>query len=89
MVYRCGNTAINVAISNTNGQWSAFIDALFTATSASCVTGLAVVDTGKGFTYFGQTVLILLIQIGGLGIMTITSLLSVGMGKRIDIKHRL
>ena len=84
-----GTLLLMLPISNTNGQWLPFIDALFTATSASCVTGLAVVDTGKGFTYFGQTVLILLIQIGGLGIMTITSLLSVGMGKRIDIKHRL
>ena len=50
-----------------------FIDALFTATSAVCVTGLAVVDTGKIFTLSGQTILIFLMQAGGLGIMTFTS----------------
>lgn len=52
------------------------IDALFTATSAVCVTGLAVVDTGTYFTTFGQTIIIVLIQIGGIGIMTFTSYFS-------------
>lgn len=51
-----------------------FIDALFTATSAVCVTGLAVLDTGKDFTYFGQTLILLLIQAGGLGILAFTNL---------------
>jgi len=50
-----------------------FIDALFTSTSAICVTGLAVLDTGKDFTQLGQTVIMVLIQIGGLGILTFTS----------------
>lgn len=50
-----------------------FIDALFTATSAVCVTGLAVVDTGQHFTLLGQSIILILIQIGGLGIMTIAS----------------
>lgn len=53
-----------------NGIPLSFLDALFTATSAQCVTGLIVVDTGTRFTLFGQTVVLLLIQIGGLGIMT-------------------
>lgn len=53
-----------------------FMNALFTATSAVCVTGLAVVDTGQYFTVFGQTIIIVLIQIGGLGIMTFTSYFS-------------
>jgi potassium uptake TrkH family protein len=53
-----------------------FIDALFTATSAVCVTGLAVVDTGQYFTVFGQSIILVLIQIGGLGIMTFTSYFS-------------
>ena len=53
-----------------------FIDALFTSTSAVCVTGLAVFDTGKQFTLFGQTILVVLIQLGGLGIMTFTSYFS-------------
>ena len=55
----------------TNGI--SFIDALFTATSAICVTGLAVLDTAKDFTHLGQVVILVLIQIGGLGILTFTS----------------
>ncbi|MGZ5243063.1 MAG: TrkH family potassium uptake protein [Bacteroidia bacterium] len=54
----------------------AYTDALFTSTSAVCVTGLIVVDTAKDFTYFGQIVIMLLIQIGGIGIMTFTSYFS-------------
>lgn len=84
-----GTLLLMLPISNVNGQWLSFIDALFTATSAACVTGLTVVDVGNDLTLFGQIVLILLIQIGGLGIMTITSLLSIGLGKRIGINHRL
>lgn len=84
-----GTFLLMLPISNTQGEWMPFIDALFTATSATCVTGLAVVDTGKYFTFFGETVLILLIQVGGLGIMTLTTLFSVGLGKRINIRHRL
>ncbi|MCB0688197.1 MAG: hypothetical protein KDC53_16785, partial [Saprospiraceae bacterium] len=53
-----------------------FLDALFTATSAVCVTGLIVVDTGTYFTPFGQTSIVILIQLGGLGIMTLTSYFS-------------
>lgn len=52
-----------------------FLDALFTATSASCVTGLVVVDTGTYFTPFGQAVVLLLIQVGGLGFMAVTTML--------------
>jgi len=65
------------------------IDAFFTATSAVCVTGLVVVDTGTYFTLFGQLVILLLIQIGGLGFMTIASIIAVVLGKRITLKERL
>jgi len=64
------------------------IDALFTATSAVCVTGLIVVDTGSYFTFFGQLVILILIQIGGLGIMTVTVMLFQLIGKRIFFHHR-
>ena len=57
-------------------------DALFTATSASCVTGLAVVDTGRDLSIFGQAVLLFLIQTGGLGIMTLSTLFLMAAGKR-------
>lgn len=64
------------------------VDALFTATSAVCVTGLIVKDTPMDFTLFGQMVILLLIQIGGLGYMTSTTLIFLMMGKRIGIKDR-
>jgi len=66
-----------------------FIDALFTATSATCVTGLIVVDTGSYFTAFGQTVILLLIQIGGLGVMTISVALFHLIGKSISFRQRM
>lgn len=71
------------------GQTLSFMDALFTATSAVCVTGLVVVDTGTAFSLFGQIVLIALIQIGGLGLMSITTLIALLMGKKIKLRERL
>lgn len=65
------------------------MDALFTATSAVCVTGLTVVNTGLVFTLFGKLVILSLIQIGGLGFMTIASILFMVVGKRISLKERL
>ncbi|MBS3808896.1 MAG: ATPase [Desulfobacterales bacterium] len=64
-------------------------DALFTATSATCVTGLVVVDTGSYFTVFGQCVILALIQAGGLGIITITSLFFYLWRRRISLKDRI
>ena len=61
------------------------IDALFTATSATCVTGLSVIDTGKALTTFGQIIVLILIQAGGLGIMTISTMFLIAMGKRPSI----
>ncbi len=63
-----------------------FLDALFTATSSVCVTGLVVVDTGTAYTLFGQTVILLLIQAGGLGIMTFAALLFQLLGRRLSLK---
>lgn len=65
------------------------VDAFFTATSAVCVTGLVVVDTATQFSLFGQMVIITLIQLGGLGIMTFATLLSVAIGKKINLRERL
>ncbi len=62
-----------------------FIDALFTSTSAMCVTGLIVVDTGSRFNLFGQWVILLLIQVGGLGIMTFSTFILLVIGKKIGI----
>lgn len=85
----CGAFLLMLPVSSQDGSSLSFIDALFTATSAVCVTGLIVVDTGTYFSLFGQTIIILLIQIGGFGIMTITTILSVLIGRRIQLRSRL
>lgn len=69
-----GSYALTFPNATTNGI--GYLDALFTSTSAVCVTGLSVVDTGTQFTLFGQIVILVLIQLGGLGIMTFTSYFS-------------
>lgn len=76
-------------IATNDGKGLPFLDALFTATSATCVTGLVVVDTGTTFTLFGQLVILVLIQVGGLGFMTFATLFSFLLGKRISLKERL
>lgn len=76
-------------ISHNNMHWYPFIDALFTSTSAVCVTGLIVADTAVQFSIFGQVVILILIQIGGLGVMTATTLLFLMMRKKITLKNRL
>jgi trk system potassium uptake protein TrkH len=70
--------------SQTEGEVG-FVDALFTSTSAVCVTGLVVVNTGTAYTLFGQTVIVALIQIGGLGIMTFAALAYLMLGRRLSL----
>jgi trk system potassium uptake protein TrkH len=84
-----GAFLLNLPIASRNGQSVGFINALFTATSSVCVTGLIVVDTGTHWTAFGQILIALLIQIGGLGIMTMSTLLALLIGRRITLKERL
>lgn len=72
-----------------NGQTLSVVDALFTATSAVCVTGLAVVDTGAFFSRTGHAVLLGLIQLGGLGIMTYTSLVLLLWRRKVSLSDRL
>jgi trk system potassium uptake protein TrkH len=83
-----GAVLLTLPISTHSGNIS-FLDALFTATSAVCVTGLVVVDTGTYFTRFGQTVILLLIQFGGLGIMTAATVFFILLGKKITLRERL
>ena len=66
-----------------------WIDTLFTSTSAMTVTGLAVVDTGTDYTMFGQLIILVLIQLGGLGIMSFAVLIFIMLGKKIGLKERL
>ena len=84
-----GALLLTLPITHTNGEWLSFIDALFTATSATCVVGLVVVDTGTYFNILGQLIIIFLIQIGGVGVMTLTTRIVLGMGKHIGLKERL
>lgn len=72
----------------TNGERLSFIDSLFMSTSATCVTGLTVIDVGKRFTIFGQAVIMFLMQIGGLGIMTFSTIFFTIMGKSISLKEK-
>ncbi len=82
-----GSIILWTPVSQTSGKVS-FVDALFTSTSAVCVTGLTVVDTATDYSRVGQTVIICLIQVGGLGIMTFTALAFVLLGKRLSLQSQ-
>lgn len=84
-----GATLLNLPFASEGGNSIGFIDALFTAASSVCVTGLIVVNTAAHWTLFGKIVILLLIQIGGLGIMTMATLIAMLLGKRITLKDRL
>lgn len=73
VVIMIGTTLLTLPITSRSGQFTAVIDALFTATSATCVTGLVTFDTWTHWNVFGQVVIILLIQTGGLGVITFTT----------------
>lgn len=76
-------------LSAADGRSTSFLDALFTATSAVCVTGLIVQDTPVHFSAFGQLVILLLIQAGGLGYMTISTVLAAALGRSVTLQERL
>lgn len=83
-----GSILLMFPIANRSGHSIQFLDALFTATSATCVTGLTVFDTYTQFTLFGQIIILILIQIGGLGFMMVAILFSMLIGRRIGLKER-
>lgn len=89
MVILIGTILLMLPISSNAGEATPFIDAFFTATSAVCVTGLAVVNTLTYWSIFGKVVILLCIQIGGLGFMTLVSALFLLTKKRITLKNRL
>ncbi|WP_142413003.1 TrkH family potassium uptake protein [Hathewaya massiliensis] len=84
-----GALLLMLPISSAQGNWTNFVDCLFTSTSAVCVTGLITLDTGIYWSYFGKTVIISLIQIGGLGFMSLATLVFLLLGKKITLKERL
>jgi trk system potassium uptake protein TrkH len=71
-----------------SGSGLPFLDALFTATSAVCVTGLIVVDTAAYFSLWGQVVILILIQVGGLGIMVLSYFTLFVLGRRISVEQK-
>ncbi|MBE9214625.1 ATPase [Plectonema cf. radiosum LEGE 06105] len=84
-----GTILLLMPFSTATGTWNDPIVALFTATSAVCVTGLAVVDTGTDFSFWGQLCILLLAQVGGLGYMTFTTFLIMLTGRRFNLRHKI
>lgn len=84
-----GSFLLNLPMATKTGESVGYIDALFTSSSAVCVTGLVVVNTGEFWSLFGQIVIIIMIQIGGLGFMTMATLVALILGKKINLKERL
>ena len=74
---------------SSNGAPASFVDALFTATSATCVTGLVVGDTGTLWSGFGQAVIITLIEIGGLGFMSAATMMVILFRKKVGLRQRM
>lgn len=89
VVILTGALFLMLPFSSKSGASISFLNAVFTATSATCVTGLVVVDTGTHFTLFGQIIVLLLIQIGGLGIMTMSMILFSFTGRKISLHDRM
>src|SRR5690606_2609290 len=84
-----GALALSLPVSAAPGKSIAFIDALFMATSATCVTGLSTISVVDEFSLFGQMVMLLLVQVGGLGIMTLSSSLALIMGKNLQMREQV
>ena len=84
-----GTLLLALPVSSAAGTWTPLVDSLFTATTSVCVTGIVVVDTYSYWSLFGQTVILLLIQIGGLGVITVVSTLMLIAHKRFSLSERL
>ena len=84
-----GSLLLSLPCAAISGESIGWFDALFTSTSAVCVTGLVVVDTGTTFSLFGKIVLLCLIQVGGLGFMTFATMLFRLLGRRISLRERM
>ena len=83
-----GTLILTLPISSSSGEWTSVADALFTATSATCVTGLIVQDTATYWSFFGQLVILLLIQIGGMGVVTMAVAVTMITGRKIGLRQR-
>ena len=84
-----GAFLLSLPISNKDGKWLNIVDALFTSTSSVCITGLTTVNIGSQFTLLGKIVMLLLIEIGALGTISLTSLILLILGKKINLSNRV
>jgi trk system potassium uptake protein TrkH len=84
-----GACLLTLPVASNDGNSIGFLDAFFTATSATCVTGLVIADTLTQWSLFGQLVILLLIQVGGLGIVTLATFFSVLLGRKISMKGKI
>lgn len=89
VIILCGALLLMLPISSRQGQWTHFVSALFTATTSTCVTGLTVVDTYTYWSLFGQLVILFLIQIGGVGFITLAISAITLTKKKIGLRQRL
>ena len=87
-VILAGALLLTLPVSAAAGEATPFLDCLFTSTSAVCVTGLIVYDTATHWSVFGQAVILLLIQIGGMGVVTVAVAITMASGKRISLMQR-
>lgn len=89
VVILVGGILLSLPIASKSGESTNFLDAIFTSTSAVCVTGLVTLDTGTYWNEFGQIVIMILIEIGGLGFMSFATFIALLLGKKITLKDRL
>ncbi|HTY12816.1 MAG TPA: potassium transporter TrkG [Candidatus Omnitrophota bacterium] len=89
LIILAGTILLSLPFSTAAGRSTSVIDAYFTANAATCVTGLTVVDTGGQFTFFGKLVILGLIQLGGLGYMTLSTLIVILLRQKVFISQRL
>lgn len=84
-----GTLLLLMPFSTATGGWNDFVAAFFTATSAVCVTGLIIVDTGSHYSFLGELLILLLIQVGGLGYMTATTFLLLLLGRKFGLREKI
>lgn len=89
IVILIGAVLLSLPVSSADGEWTPFVDALFTATTSTCVTGLVVAPTVSTWSTFGHVVMLVLIQVGGLGVITVMASLSVFLHRRMGLSDRL
>lgn len=89
IVILIGAVLLSLPVSSADGEWTPFVDALFTATTSTCVTGLVVAPTVSTWSTFGHIVMLVLIQVGGLGVITVMASLSVFLHRRMGLSDRL